>query len=212
MFTGLVEEVGQVEAITPQGDGRRLVIAGRKVSEGLRIGDSVAINGVCLTATFTAPGRFAVAAVAESLQRTTLGRLTAGTSVNLERAMLPTTRFGGHIVQGHVDGVGEVTSLQQRDPGFWLELRLPGPLLPLMVEKGSIAVDGVSLTIAALTGERIAIALIPHSAQQTTLAACRPGDRVNIECDIIGKYVQRLLEYRQGSTTLSDAKLEEWGY
>ncbi len=139
-------------------------------------------------------------------------RCTAGENVNLERALLATGRFGGHFVQGHVDGVGEVIALQPRDPGYWLQVKVPDALLPLMVEKGSVAIDGVSLTIAAVEGERISVALIPHSARQTTLGLKGRGDLVNIESDIIGKYVQRLLEGRPDKKPLTGEMLHEWGY
>jgi riboflavin synthase len=150
--------------------------------------------------------------VAESLQRSTLGGLAVGEEVNLERVLLASSRLGGHFVQGHVDGVGKVVALEQRDPGYWLRINPPQALMPLMVEKGSIAVDGVSLTIAAVEGEFVSIALIPHSAQQTTLGRKKRGDRVNLEADIIGKYVQRLLEARQAQKPLTGEMLQEWGY
>lgn len=213
MFTGLIEEMGRVAGIAPLGEGRRIEISATRVLEGLATGDSVAVNGVCLTVIEHGPRSLTVEAVTESLQRTSLSSLTAGEEVNLERALLATSRLGGHFVQGHVDGTGEVVARLQRDPGFWLQIRVPQALLPLMVEKGSVAVDGVSLTIAAVEGDQISIALIPHSARQTTLGRKQPGDRVNLETDIIGKYVQRLLAGR-GTTpgSLTGEMLQDWGY
>ncbi len=212
MFTGLIEELGRIEAIEPVGGGKRLAIAAVLVPAGLTPGDSVAVNGVCLTVVACNSAGFTAEAVTETLERSTLASLRAGESVNLERALAASGRFGGHFVQGHVDGVGEVIALQPRAPGYWLQVKVPDALLPLMVEKGSIAIDGVSLTIAALEGETVSVALIPHSARQTTLGQKRRGDQVNIESDIIGKYVQRLLEGRPGKKPLTGEMLHEWGY
>lgn len=212
MFTGLIEELGRIEAIEPAGGGKRLVIAAEVIPAGLAAGDSVAVNGVCLTVVACGAAGFTAEAVSETLARSTLGSLHSGENVNLERALLATGRFGGHFVQGHVDGVGEVIALQPRDPGYWLQVKVPDALLPLMVEKGSVAIDGVSLTIAAVEGERISVALIPHSARQTTLGLKGRGDLVNIESDIIGKYVKRLLEGRPDKKPLTGEMLHEWGY
>jgi len=213
VFTGLIEEIGRIEAITPLGAGRRIAIAAARVLEGLAAGDSVAVDGVCLTVIGQRERTFAVEAVAESLSRTTLKNLRGGEEVNLERALLASSRLGGHFVQGHVDGEGEIIALEPRDPGFWLRIRVPRELAPLMVEKGSIAVDGVSLTIAAAAVEEINIALIPHSARQTTLGRKRGGDRVNLEADIIGKYVQRLLTgHGNAPGSLTGERLQDWGY
>ncbi|HOT97003.1 MAG TPA: riboflavin synthase [bacterium] len=213
MFTGLIEEIGRVAAISPLGEGRRIEITAARVLEGLAAGDSVAVNGVCLTVIGQGERTFAVEAVAESLTRTTLKNLMIGEEVNLERALLATGRLGGHFVQGHVDGEGEVIALEPRNPGFWLRIRVPRELAPLMVEKGSITIDGVSLTIAAVEGELISIALIPHSAQRTTLGYKRSGSRVNLEADIIGKYVQRLLAGRGTAPgSLTGERLQDWGY
>jgi len=213
VFTGLIEEIGRVAAISPLGEGRRIEITAARVLEGLAAGDSVAVNGVCLTVIGQGERTFAVEAVAESLTRTTLKNLMIGEEVNLERALLATGRLGGHFVQGHVDGEGEVIALEPRNPGFWLRIRVPRELAPLMVEKGSITIDGVSLTIAAVEGELISIALIPHSAQRTTLGYKRSGSRVNLEADIIGKYVQRLLAGRGTAPgSLTGERLQDWGY
>ena len=211
MFTGLIEEVGSIAAIEPLGEGQRLVITA-KVSAELTIGESIAINGVWLTVVERDGARFAVEAVRETITRTTIAALAPGAQVNLERALSASSRLGGHFVLGHIDGVGEVVALQRREPGFWLQLRVPPPISPLMVEKGSIAVEGVSLTIAEVAGEEIGIALIPHSAQRTTLGMKKAGDGVNIEADIIGKYVQRLLDDRQELRPLTGERLQEWGY
>ncbi len=212
MFTGLIEEIGRIQRIEAYGGGSRITIAADEVLRDLKVGDSVAINGICLTVVARTETAFQVEAVAETLQRSTLGTLQRGDAVNLERALQASSRLGGHFVQGHVDGIGEVISLTMKDPGYWLEIRLAEELHPFVVEKGSIAIDGVSLTIAQVETDRIAIALIPHSAQATTLSSKKSGDKVNIECDIIAKYVGRYLGLRKKETNISDELLRQWGY
>ncbi len=212
MFTGLVEETGRIQAVAAYGQGSRLTIAADTVLGDLQPGDSVAVNGVCLTVVEKRADAFCVEAVAETLQRSTLGRLRPGSPVNLERALPAGGRLGGHFVQGHIDGVGEVLAFSQSDPGWWLEIRLPEELHPFVVEKGSIAVEGVSLTIARVTADRISIALIPRSAQATTLGDIKSGESVNIECDIIGKYVARLLGKQAPLRNISEDMLKQWGY
>lgn len=212
MFTGLIEEIGHIQRIEAFGGGSRITIAGKQVLSDLKLGDSVALNGVCLTVVARTETAFQVEAVAETLQRSTLGTLNQGDAVNLERAVQANSRLGGHFVQGHVDDIGEITSLTAKDPGHWLEIKLAEELLSFVVEKGSIAIDGVSLTIAQVEADRIAIALIPHSAQATTLSGKKSGDKVNIECDIIAKYVGRYLGLRKKETNISDELLRQWGY
>jgi len=189
MFTGIVEELGTVLEAGP-----RLVIRCSTVLSDLTQGASIAVNGVCLTAVSIAPDSFAADLAPETIARSNLGDLSSGSRVNLERPVTPATRLSGHIVQGHVDATGEIVSLEQlRDGNWWLKLRVPGALDRYLVEKGSITLDGISLTIAAVGGYVVEIAIIPHTFAHTTLGQARPGARVNIEVDVIAKHVEKLL-------------------
>lgn len=213
MFTGIIEELGVVEAIDARPDGARLRLRCKTVIEDASIGASIAVNGVCLTATELFPNGFAADAAAETLRRSTLGQLKRGDQVNLERPLAAAGRLGGHIVQGHVDGVGEIVGVEQlRGGDWWLKVRVPEALTRYTAEKGSIAIDGISLTVAALSGDVVSVSVIPHTYANTVLKLRRPGDRVNIECDILAKYVERLLGGRPGSGGLTEDKLREWGY
>jgi riboflavin synthase len=203
MFTGIVEgtaQVREVRRISPgvpeAASGARLVIDAGTALEGapLRAGDSIAVNGVCLTAVAVERGGFAADLTDETLARTTLGRLAPGASVNLERPVPVTGRLGGHIVQGHVDGVGRVVGLREGAEGRRVEIEAPHELARYVVDKGSIAVDGVSLTVAGSAGRRFGVALIPHTCAVTTLGALEPGSEVNLEVDILAKYVERLAQ------------------
>ena len=191
MFTGIVEELGAVRAI----DGGRLVVACPLVATDSPIGASVAVNGTCLTVVEQTDEALAFDLSGETLDRTSLGLVRTGATVNLERPVTLAARLGGHLVQGHVDGVGRIEAVDpHQDGGATLTVRIPDALEPLVVQKGSIAVDGVSLTVAALDGPEIRIALIPHTLVATTLGAAAVGDPVNIEVDMIGRYVARLME------------------
>lgn len=194
MFTGLVEETGRIERIEERREGRRFWIAARQVLEDTRTGDSVALNGCCLTAIALEPGRFAVEAVPETLRRTTLGAWREGERVNLERPLRLDQRLGGHLVQGHVDGVGVIRSVVAEGEGRRMGLELPGTLTRFVAEKGSLAVDGVSLTIAACTGRSCEVALIPHTLAVTVAGDYEPGRKVNLEVDLIARYLARLLD------------------
>ena len=193
MFTGLVQDRGHVEAVDQTDEGARVRVRTRLGSE-LTDGDSVAVQGVCLTATAVHQEVFTVDVMAETLRRSTLGALAAGAAVNLELPLRASDRLGGHVVQGHVDGVGEVVAVG--DEGFsrrvWIEP--PPELLRYVVSKGSIAVAGVSLTVAEVTDDRFAVALIPETLERTTLGTAAPGDRINIEVDVLAKHVEKLLE------------------
>ncbi len=193
MFTGLVEEVGQVLAVRPGNQSRRLTIRSRLVASDVRIGGSVAVDGVCLTAVDVRADRFSVDVGAETLRRTALGGLAPGIYVNLERPVRADQRLGGHVVQGHVDGVGTIVSTRAEGESVWIEITVPPALRKYLVEKGSVAVDGVSLTVAALRRRGFAVSLIPHTLAVTTLSRKRPRDKVNIEIDILAKYVERLM-------------------
>jgi riboflavin synthase len=193
MFTGIVRERGRILSVAGDGDGIRLEIEGPATATGLGVGDSVAVNGCCLTAVSVAGARIVFDAVPETMRRTSLGRLATGTEVNLEPALRAGEPLGGHYVQGHVDGVGRVRSLEPEGPGMRLEIEAPEDLLRYCVEKGSIAVEGVSLTIAELLEDGFAIALVPHTLAATTLGSVEAGRDVNLEVDVLAKYVERLV-------------------
>ncbi|MGZ4147779.1 MAG: riboflavin synthase [Actinomycetota bacterium] len=191
MFTGIVEELGRVASL----DGTRLRVTCTTVREDAGVGASVAVNGVCLTVVEDDGTSLAFDLSEETRRRSALGRLAVGDAVNLERPATLSTRLGGHLVQGHVDAVGEVADVTaQADGGAVLRLRVPGDLMRYVVKKGSLTVDGVSLTVAERSGDAVAIALIPHTLAVTTFGSARPGDPVNLEVDVIAKYVERLLE------------------
>jgi riboflavin synthase len=194
MFTGIVEELGTVLAIEHQGGAARIRIGATDVLEGAKRGDSTAVDGCCLTVVELGDGWWEADVSDETLRRTTLGAREVGDRVNLERPLLVTDRLGGHIVQGHVDAVGEVVA-----PVPDLAVRMSGDLRRYVIEKGSITVDGVSLTVVRPTDDGFTVAVIPHTAEVTTLGAKQPGDTVNLEVDLIAKYTERLLAFRQGA-------------
>lgn len=193
MFTGLVEETGKVGEVTIDGDRARLVVDAVEVVEDLPIGASVSVNGVCVTATDVSPTGFAVDLMRETLRVTALARLAAGSRVNLERAMLVGDRFGGHIVQGHVDGIGELIDIEDVPGTRTLSVRIPSHLMRYLVRKGSICIDGVSLTVADVQDDVVIIGLIPHTLASTCLGDLEVGDAVNIEVDVVAKYVEQML-------------------
>jgi riboflavin synthase len=192
MFTGLVEEGGIIESLTPADGGARLVISARRVLDGLEVGDSVAVNGACLTAVRIADHTFAVDCVAETMRRTALGGAAAGDRVNLERPVPVDGRLDGHIVQGHIDGVGRVRGIRPDGDSAVLEIEAPPALLRYIVEKGSITVDGVSLTVAGRLADAFTVALIPHTMSITTLGPQARDRTVNLEVDVVAKYVEAL--------------------
>lgn len=196
VFTGIVEATGVLVDVVDLGEGRALVIDAGVVAEDLPIGGSVAVNGACLTAVEVSDTRFRVEAITETLRRTNLGGLEPGQKVNLERAMPAGGRFDGHVVQGHVDGVGLVASIAPDGTGVKVSVSVAEELMRYIVEKGSITVDGVSLTVAGLNPGGFDIALIPHTLEVTTFGELEVGDAVNLEVDILAKYVERLLEFR----------------
>ena len=215
MFTGIIEELGRVRSVEPRGEGVRIVVEARAVMEGTREGDSIAVNGVCLTAVDVRAGEsFAADGSRETLERSTLGTLRAGSVVNLERAVTPSTRLGGHIVQGHVDARGRFLSAEEHGGSWTVRVGFPPEIARYLVFKGSVAVEGISLTVAALTDDHFEIAVIPKTWAVTNLSSLRPGDAVNLEADIIAKYVERILSVgaRQNESTLTVEKLAELGY
>ncbi len=192
LFTGIIEEVGTVRRVSPaQGV---IEIQAQTVLAGTRIGDSIAVNGVCLTVTALKPDGFTADVMAETLRRSALGSLTSGSQVDLERAMPADGRFGGHIVSGHIDGTGVIQSMRQEGNAVWVTITAPAFILRGIVEKGSIAIDGISLTVAAVDDVSFSVSIIPHTGGQTILLDKKAGDMVNLENDIIGKYVERFLQ------------------
>jgi len=193
MFTGIIEELGSVRGIEERGENARLVISAHVVTEGTNHGDSISVNGVCLTALDIERDSFAADVSRETLQRSTLGSLKPDAPVNLERAVTPATRLGGHIVQGHVDARGQFTGVENHGESWTVRIAYPKEITRYLVFKGSVAIEGISLTIAGLTDEFFEIAIIPKTWEVTNLSHLKPGDNVNIEVDIIGKYVEKLL-------------------
>lgn len=212
MFTGLVEETGIVKTTSRRGMAVRFAISANEVAQDLAVDDSIAINGVCLTAVSVAGKMFEVEAVEETLRKTTLGQLMVGVRVNLERALRFSDRLGGHLMQGHVDGVGKVTAVQAQDGGTLLSVRLPQEKLKYVICEGSIAIDGVSLTVARLQGDVITISLIPHTLEKTILGELQVGSRVNVEVDLIGKYVESILIGSGGQHKISQRWLAQLGF
>lgn len=196
MFTGIVEALGNVVRVVPEGPGRRLVIAHEEVSNGARTGDSIAINGCCLTVVERAGSELAFQAGPETLARTNLGSLAAGDRVNLERSLAVGDRLGGHFVQGHVDATAEVARRETDAEWEWMWFAVPREIAAQLVAKCSVAVDGVSLTVVEVAEDRFSVQLIPHTLEQTTLGVRKVGDTVNVETDILGKYVWQFLKTR----------------
>jgi riboflavin synthase len=193
MFTGIIEELGRVRSVERDGENARIVIEARTVTEDTKHGDSIAVNGVCLTALDVLPDSFAADVSRETLDRSTLGSLKPGAPVNLERAVTPATRLGGHIVQGHVDARGKFLSAVDRDGSWTVRIGYPAEIARYLVFKGSVAVEGISLTIAALADDYFEIAVIPKTWEVTNFSHLRPGDAVNLEVDVIAKYIERIM-------------------
>ncbi len=195
MFTGIVEEIGTILSIKKGVKSSALTISGDLIFEDMHIGDSIAVNGVCLTVTNKTKESFTADVMAETLRRSSLGSLKAGSKVNLERAMAANGRFGGHIVSGHIDGTGEIESFVREDNAVWVTVKTPVKLLKYIIEKGSIAIDGVSLTVAYVDNRCFKVSLIPHTAANTILLSKKAGDIVNLENDIVGKYIEKLMHF-----------------
>ncbi len=215
MFTGIIEELGTVERVTRGRVSAVIAIRAEHILSDLKIGDSVAVNGVCLTATGLTGHGFTADVMHETLDRSALAGLGPGSRVNLERAMAANGRFGGHIVAGHVDGVGTIAAIEKDDNAIWFTITAPAQVLRYVVEKGSIAIDGISLTVARVETDRFAVSVIPHTAAVTLLGQRRTGDRVNLESDLVGKYVERLLRpapEEKGQSRLTMEFLTQHGF
>ena len=193
MFTGIIEEVGSVRHISMGSASCVITVAAEKVLSDVHIGDSIAVNGTCLTVCSFDGGSFSADVMPETMRRTNLGALTPGSAVNLERAMAANARFGGHIVSGHIDSTGQIRALKREDNAVWVTVASAPEILRYIVEKGSIAIDGISLTVARVSAKDFAVSIIPHTGEETTLLSRKPGDIVNLECDILAKYVEKLL-------------------
>lgn len=216
MFTGIVEELGTIKSLAMQGSSGSIAIKAKKVLENTKIGDSIAVNGICLTVTSLSNDGFTADIMAETVRRSSLKSAKSGDRVNLERAMAADGRFGGHIVSGHIDGTGIINEYRKEENAVWVTIDTPKEILNLIVEKGSICIDGISLTVATLTDKSFSVSIIPHTAEETTLLKKKPGDMVNLENDIVGKYVQRLLclepKTEEPKSSLTMDMLREYGF
>ena len=215
MFTGIVEEKGKIRYIQLGGESGVLSVKAKKVLQGTKIGDSIAVDGVCLTVTSLQPDGFTADVMTETIRRSSLGSCKAGSQVNLERAMAADGRFGGHIVSGHIDGTGVVRSMVREENAIWVSIETSPQILRLIVEKGSICIDGISLTVAKVDEAGFQVSVIPHTGEETTLLEKVPGNLVNLENDVIGKYVEKLLglskkEKKESGITMEF--LEKFGF
>ena len=218
MFTGIVEEVGTIRSLQMRGNSGSISIVANKVLDGTQIGDSIAVNGICLTVTSLLSDGFTADVMAETVRRSGLDQAKQGDSVNLERAMAADGRFGGHIVSGHIDGTGVIREYRREENAVWVTIATSPEILSLIVEKGSICIDGISLTVATVSEQSFQVSIIPHTAVETTLIRKHTGDVVNLENDVVGKYVQRLLEgaslktQAKAKSTLTMETLQELGF
>lgn len=204
MFTGIIEEVGTVLSIKKGSVSSKITFSGKKIFEDIHLGDSIAINGVCLTADILTDNSFTADIMAETLRRSSLGDLKIGSKVNMERAMLCNGRFGGHIVSGHVDATGKIINFKREENAVWITISAESKTLKYIVEKGSVALDGISLTVASVGDTSFKVSIIPHTASETTLLTKSIGDRINIECDIVGKYIERFLNFKEDKSSTVD--------
>jgi riboflavin synthase len=214
MFTGIIEEVGRVAAITTKGEQRRMTVSCSKILPELKVGDSVSVSGVCLTAVEIAADSFGTDLAQETWRRTSFARSSKGALVNLELPMRATGRFDGHVVQGHVDGVGTVISLARVADGndYVLMTNVPSELTRYIVSKGSLAIEGISLTVAAIEGTEVRVAIIPHTAEVTNLSSLKAGDSVNLEVDVVAKYVEKMMAGSKTAGTITVEKLVRAGF
>lgn len=212
MFTGIIEEIGRIVKIEHITGGRKIKIKAVDLLNDISLGDSIAVNGVCLTVTKMDDSCVWVDAVGETLEKTTLYSLTEHSFVNLEKALRLSDRLGGHIVQGHVNGVGEITQIKRRGNNYYLEILLPSTMDKYIVEEGSITVNGISLTVARINESRIGISIIPHTWANTTFAYVKIGQKVNIETDILAKYIEKIIKHKNTKDKFSEKWFQEIGY
>jgi riboflavin synthase len=214
MFTGIIEEVGKVTSIKEERGTRRLTVAATQLIKELKKGDSIAVSGVCLTAVGITPNSVAFDLAEETWERTSFSRMHEGAQVNLELPMRADGRFGGHIVQGHVDGTGEFVKLERiaGADDYWLRIRIPAQLEPYVIFKGSLSIEGISLTVAKIEGTEVAVAIIPHTTEMTNLRSLKPGDPVNLEVDMIAKYVEKMMKGESANSPLTLERLVEQGF
>lgn len=214
MFTGIIEEVGTVTRIDERGENRRITVTARNAPKELKTGNSIAVSGVCLTALDIKPGSFCADLAPETWARTSFSRMHEGALVNLELPMKADGRFGGHIVQGHVDGVGTLIELERiaDSENWWLHIEMPSEIEKYTVYKGSISIEGISLTVAKLKGRRCTIAIIPHTVEMTNLHSLKPGDPVNLEADLIAKYVEKMMAIEPVESPLTVEELVRQGF
>ena len=216
MFTGIVEEIGVIQGIKNGEKSSKILVKANKVLNKTKLGDSICTNGVCLTVTNIIGDTFEADVMAETIRRSNLSKLSIGSKVNLERALSLETRLGGHIVSGHIDGIGEIVSLVKEDNATWVSIKASSEILKYVVEKGSIAIDGISLTVAYIDSEIFKVSIIPHTGEETILLKKKCGDTVNLECDVIGKYVEKLLGLAKKEdikkTSISESFLRENGF
>jgi riboflavin synthase len=214
MFTGIVEEIGRVFHIEQRGENRRVTVAAEKTPKELKPGDSVAVSGVCLTAVDIKPNSFCADLAPETWERTSFSRIHEGALVNLELPMKANGRFGGHIVQGHVDAVGKLISLERiaESENWWMRIELPSEVERYTVYKGSISIEGISLTVAELEGKNCTVAIIPHTVEMTNLNSLKPGDPVNLEADLIAKYVEKMMSRESAESALTIEELVQQGF
>ncbi|MBF1134456.1 MAG: riboflavin synthase [[Eubacterium] brachy] len=210
MFTGIIEEVGKIKNIQ-DGTNYKLTIAASKILEDIHLGDSIAVNGICLTAIKWDNGSFTVDVMRETLERTSLHRLRAGSFVNLERALAANGRFGGHIVSGHIDGTGEIINIRRDANAVWYKIKTSEKIMEFIIEKGSIAIDGISLTVAKVDRSAFYVSVIPHTLENTILLSKKPGDIVNLENDIVGKYIKSFTD-KNSNSTLCESFLKSNGF
>ena len=208
MFTGIVEEIGRVERIKHGQHSAVLTIHADTVLEGTKIGDSIAVNGICLTVTSFGKNYFTADVMHETLRRSSIGEAAAGSPVNLERAMAAGGRFGGHIVSGHIDGTGTIANMEREENAVWVTVETTPQIMKYIIEKGSIAIDGISLTVATVSTDRFQVSIIPHTGQETTLLTKKVGDIVNLENDVIGKYVEHLLHFKEPDNKKQSSKVD----
>jgi len=208
LFTGLVEEIGTIQSILKGTKSAKLVIKAHKILDGVQLGDSIAVNGVCLTVTDFTSHSFSLDVMAETIRNTNLKNLVSGSSVNLERALRLGDRLGGHLVSGHIDGIGLIQAFEQEDNAVWVSVAASPEILKYVIAKGSIGIDGISLTVAYVDNRILKVSVIPHTKNVTTLLSKKTGDEVNLECDMIGKYIEKLISFKEDNSLKSSIDMK----